>query len=262
MDQQRNLLSEREGKQLRALARRKVRDAEGRFLAEGVRVVEDLLAAPVETEWICASSSLGDSARGAALLRSASERRIPLRLVPDRDLQALAPTEHSQGVIAVARTPRHEWEGSLPASGRSVVLLLDAIQDPGNVGTVARTAEALGAAALVVLPGTADPWNPKSVRAAAGSLFRLPVLAASWEEAAVRLRKAQYRLLAAEAGGDSPAGAGGRVGLVMGNEGAGLSAGVRSDVDGAIGVPIRGRAESLNVAAAAAILLYELTREE
>lgn len=260
MDQQRDALSEREGKQLRGLARRKVRQAEGRFLAEGVRVVEDLLTSSLETEWICAASSLVDSDRGAALLRTVAERQIPLRLVPDRNLQALAATEHSQGVVAVARTPRHEWDRVLAASGRSVLLLLDGVQDPGNVGTLARTAEALGASAVVTLPGTADPWNPKAVRAAAGSLFRLPVLGGDWETAAARLRAAGYRLLAAEAGGAPASGAGDRVGLVMGNEGAGLSEAVRSDVDGTVGVPIRGRAESLNVAAAAAILLHELIR--
>lgn len=260
MDQQRDTLSEREGKQLRGLARRKVREAEGRFLAEGMRVVEDLLASSLHTEWICASSSLGDTDRGAALLRAASERGIPLRLLPERDVQALTLTEHSQGVVAVARTPRHEWERSVPDAGRSVVLLLDAVQDPGNVGTLARTAEALGVAALIILPGTADPWNPKAVRAAAGSLFRLPVLSGDWEVLALRLREAGYRLLAAEAGGERPGRAGERVGLVMGNEGAGLSDVVRAEMDGTVGVPIRGRAESLNVAAAAAILLHELTR--
>lgn len=260
MDQRRSTLSEREEKQLRSLARRKIREAEGRFLAEGVRVVEDLVASPVRTEWLCVSSTFQDMPRGAALLRQAEERGIPIRVVLERQLRVLAPTEHSQGVLAVARTPGAAWEEVLPPEGRSVVLLLDAVQDPGNVGTLARTAEALGAAALVILPGTADPWNPKAVRAAAGSMFRLPVLAGSWREVADRLRAAGYRLLAADAAGDPPPPPGGRVALVMGNEGAGLSREVREGVDGTVAVPIRGRAESLNVAAAAAILLHELTR--
>ena len=187
-------------------------------------------------------------------------RGIPVRVVSERELLALAPTEHSQGLIAVARTPGQDWEEVLAPQGRSVVLVLDAVQDPGNVGTLARTAEALGVGALVVLPGTADPWNPKAVRAAAGSLFRLPVLAGSWSEVADRLRSGGYRLLAADAAGEPPPPAGGRVARVMGNEGAGLSAEVRAGVEGTIAVPIRGRAESLNVAAAAAILLHELTR--
>lgn len=260
MDQRRTTLSEREQKQLRGLARRKIREVEGRFLAEGIRVVEDLLNSPLQTDWLCASSTLEDAPRGARLLGEAAQRGIPIRVVPERDLLALAPTEHSQGVLAVARTPRAAWDEVLPSEGRSVVLLLDSVQDPGNVGTLARTAEALGVTALVSLTGTADPWNPKAVRAAAGSLFRLPVLAGDWPEAMERLRGAGYRLLAADAGGVPPPEPGGRVALVMGNEGAGLSAAVRAGVDGTVAVPIRGRAESLNVAAAAAILLHELTR--
>jgi RNA methyltransferase, TrmH family len=140
------------------------------------------------------------------------------------------------------------------------VLLLDAVQDPGNLGTLVRTAEALGVAAVVALPGTVDPWNAKAVRSAAGSLFRVPVLPATWKEARARLAGSGYRLLAAEVGGAPVAAVHGRVGLVVGNEGAGLSAAVRAGVDGRVGIPLQGRAESLNVAAAAAILLYELMR--
>lgn len=260
MDQRRDGLSDREEKLLRALQRRRKRQAESRFLAEGVRVVEDLLASPLRVEWVLAATSLGDSPRGAALVRAIEERALPLRRIGDDAFLRLAATEHAQGVLAVAQMPGFAWEVLVQDAPTSVVLLLDAVQDPGNLGTLARTAEALGAAGLVVLPGTVDPWNPKSVRAAAGSLFRIPVIAASWDEARARLREAGYRLLAAEAGGDAPLSARGRVGLVVGNEGAGISPEVRASADGTVGVPIRGRAESLNVAAAAAILLYELTR--
>lgn len=260
MDQRRASLSEREEKQVRALQRRKKRQEEGLFLAEGVRVVEDLLDSPAEVEWVLAASSLEDSGRGATLIGGVERRRIPLRVIPDDLFLKLAPTEHSQGVLAIARVPRSEWGAVESAAERQVVLLLDAVQDPGNLGTLTRTAEALGAAAVVVLPGTVDPWNPKAVRAAAGSLFRMPILTSSWADAQERLRAAGYRLLAAEAGGAQAEQGQGRVGLVLGNEGAGISPEIRAAVDGTIGVPLRGRAESLNVAAAAAILLYELTR--
>ncbi len=112
----------------------------------------------------------------------------------------------------------------------------------------------------MALPGTVDPWNSKSVRAAAGSSFRLPIVAAGWGEAAAWLRGHGFELLAAAAGGD-PAGPGAeRAALVVGNEGAGVSPEVGEGVDRIVGIPLRGRAESLNVAAAAAILLYELSR--
>lgn len=261
MDQRRDGLSEREGKQLRALQRRRKRRDEERFLAEGVRVVEDLLASSLQVDWILASSSLEDNPRGAALVEAVQRRELPLRRVADDAFQKLAATEHAQGVLAVARQPDSGWESLLRAAPPSVVLLLDAVQDPGNLGTLVRTAEALGVAGVLALPGTVDPWNAKSVRSAAGSLFRVPVLASTWEEAQERLRGAGYRLLAAEAGGGAPPEPGGRIGLIVGNEGAGISPYVRASVDGTVGIPLRGRAESLNVAAAAAILLHELTRE-
>jgi TrmH family RNA methyltransferase len=105
-----------------------------------------------------------------------------------------------------------------------------------------------------------DPWNPKSIRAAAGSSFRVPILQASWEESLEWMRPHGYRVLAAQAGGDPVQPGMGKVGLVVGNEGAGISEDVRASADGTVGIPLKGRAESLNVAAAAAILLYELTR--
>lgn len=260
MDQRRVAPSEREEKQVRRLQRRKNRQAEGRFLAEGVRVVEDLLASPLTTEWVLAASSLEDSQRGADLLEEVQRRVLPLRVLPEERFLKLAPTEHSQGVLAIARVPTFGWADISVAEPSSVVLLLDAIQDPGNLGTLVRTAEALGVEAIVTLPGTVDPWNPKSVRSAAGSLFRVPIVAASWQAAAEQLRSRGYRLQGADMAGAPPRSGGGGVGLVMGNEGTGLSPEVREGLDGTIGIPLRGRAESLNVAAAAAILLYELTR--
>ena len=261
MDQRNSGLSEREEREVRALQRRKKRQAEGRFLAEGVRVVEDLLASPLTVRWVLAASSLGDSDRGAELLRQVDRRALPLRLVDSHTFQRLAATEHSQGVIAVAETPQPDWQVVESVGPDAVVVLLDAVQDPGNVGTLARTAEALGAAALISLPGTVDPWNPKAVRAAAGSLFRLPILESGWAKAAEHLRASGFRILASEVGGDRPPHERGPIGLVLGNEGAGVSPEVRAGCDGSIGVPLRGRAESLNVAAAAAILLYELTQK-
>lgn len=260
MDQSRERPSQRQEKQLRALQIRRRRRQEERFLAEGVRVVEDLLASALEVEWLCVSSALEDNGRGAALLRAAEARRLEVRQLPEREFAVLAATEQPQGVVAVVKQPRVSWPSFEGAGAGTVVLLLDGVQDPGNLGTLVRTAEALGIGAVVALPGTVDPWNPKVVRAAAGSLFRVPVIESGWDEAVEVLRAAGFRLLGAEVGGVAPAPVSGLVGLVLGNEGAGLSERVRGGVDGVLGIPLRGRAESLNVAAAAAILLYELTR--
>ena len=219
------------------------------------------MASPLAIEWAAVASSLEDSERGRALLAALEARAPRVRRLTDTEFSAHAATDTPQGVLAVAAVPR--W--GLDDLGRAphepaVVLVLDAVQDPGNFGTLVRSAEALGAAGVVVLPGTVDPWNPKSIRAAVGSSFRLPLVAAEWEEAAAWLRGAGFRLLAGAMGGDPPRGSVGRAALVVGNEGAGVSERVLAAVDEVVGIPLRGRAESLNVAAAAAILLYELTR--
>ncbi|HEY0025716.1 MAG TPA: RNA methyltransferase [Longimicrobium sp.] len=255
------MLSRREERLLRSLRLRKHREAEGLFVAEGVRAVEDLLLhSPLEVRFAAASSSLGDTPRGQSLAEAIHKRGIDLREVGDAALRELAGTGTPQGILAVAEIPPGGL-GRIRVSGRTVVLVLDAVQDPGNFGTLARTAEALGAAGVVALTGTVDPWNPKCVRAAMGSTFRLPVAEAGWEEAGAWLAEHGFRTLASAAGGDPvPRPAPARAALVVGNEGAGISGETRARADLVVGIPLRGRAESLNVAAAGAILLYELLR--
>lgn len=256
------MLSRREERLLRSLRQRKAREQEGLFLAEGVRAVEDLLASPLPVRLAVAASSLGDTPRGQALLDVLAARGVALRETGDRELAALADTETPQGILAVAPIPAAGLDAFRAADHDPFVLLvLDAVQDPGNFGTLARTAEALGAAGLVALPGTVDPWNPKSVRAAMGSTFRLPVVEAGWDDLGPYLRAQGVETLAAVVGGEPLGDARPRrAALVLGNEGAGVGDETRARADRAVGIPLRGRAESLNVAAAGAILLHELLR--
>ena len=253
-------LSAREQKLLRGLARRKVRASEGCFLAEGVRVVEDLLASPLRTRLLVASSTLEDSDRGAALLQTAMCAGVPVRRVEQTLFAQFAETETPQGVLAVAEMPRADLAALLEGNGDAVLLALDGVQDPGNFGVLVRTAEALGARGVIALPGTVDPWNPKAVRSAVGSSFRVPIASAEWPELAEAARGAGFQVLASAAGGEPLGTPPGRALLVMGNEGAGVSAEALAHADRVVGIPLRGRAESLNVAAAAAILLHELLR--
>lgn len=255
------MLTSRQNKELRALRSRKGRAESGRFLAEGVRVVEDLLSSPLTVHWAVCASSLEDSERGRRLTAELETRGLVRGVLADRDFASLAATDTPQGVVAVAEIPERDL-GSLDLPDRSVLLVLDAVQDPGNFGTLVRSAEALGAAGVVALPGTVDPWNPKSVRAAAGSSFRIPVAQAPWEEVERFLRDQGIAIFGAAVEGRPVAPLRqGRAAVVVGNEGAGLTREVREAVDEIIGIPLRGRAESLNVAAAAAIILYELTRQ-
>lgn len=255
------MLSNRERKELLHLRDRKGRQALGRFVAEGVRLVEDLAASPLTLRWAAASSPLEDTPRGAALLRALHAREIPVHRIPEAEFAAISGTEAPQGVLAVADVPRFRLENLRLGGGRAVLLALDAVQDPGNFGTLTRTAEAFGASGVIALPGTVDPWNPKCVRAAMGSSFRLPIIETAWDLLEPALREHAYTILAADAGGAAiPRPAPPRALLVLGNEGGGISARARARADRIVGIPLRGRAESLNVAAAGAILLHELLR--
>ena len=253
--------SRREQKQLRALRQRKNREAEGLFLAEGVRAVEDLAASVLSIRFAVASSSLEDDARGRDLLQALAAKHVATDVVSEAELREHAATDSPQGIVAIAEIPRWALDDLAPSKMPAAIVVLDAVQDPGNFGTLVRTAEALGASGVVALPGTVDAWNPKAVRSAMGSSFRLPIVEAGWEALEPWLRGRGFAILAAAAGGDAiSADPSRRAALVLGNEGAGISPETARRADRVVGIPLRGRAESLNVAAAGAILLHELLR--
>jgi RNA methyltransferase, TrmH family len=253
-------LSRAEERLVLGLGRRRRRADERLFVAEGVRVVEELLAAGVVPHLAAVSPSLEDTGRGRRLsdrLRQAAT----VRALTDGELGRLAHTRSPQGVLVVAEIPARGLDEVRPGAV-APALVLDAVQDPGNIGTLARSAAAFGCQLLACLPGTVDPWNAKSVRASAGALFRLPVVEAGVAELWDWLDRHDFVVLGADAGGD-PLGrthAAGRTALVVGNEGSGLGDEVRARCHRLVAVPMAGDTESLNVAVAAGILLYDLTR--
>lgn len=254
-------LTRAEERLLRSLSQRRNREGEGLFVAEGVRAVEDLAASGLALRFAVVSSTLEDTPRGAELRGALASAGVRVRETGERELRDLAGTEHPQGVIAVAEIPRRELEALAVDGDPSAVLVLDAVQDPGNFGTLVRTAEALGAVGVIALPGTVDPWNAKSVRAAMGSSFRLPIVPAGWDRAASFLREQGVEIVAAVVGAEPlPSPPPRRAALVLGNEGAGVSGETLAHATLRAGIPLRGRAESLNVGAAGAILLHELLR--
>jgi RNA methyltransferase, TrmH family len=255
------MLSKAEIKRLQALARRAERQRTGLFLAEGVRAAEDLLVSPIVPRLALIAPSLEDTGRGAAVA-AALRGRVRVEEVADHELARVAATESPQGVVIAAEIPSRALE-AVTLAERALVVLLDAVQDPGNFGTIVRCADAFGASLVCALPGTVDPWNPKAVRAAAGSSFRVPVVETDTATAIAHLRASGFRVLGAAADGRpvETLAASPRTALILGNEGAGLGVAARAGLDATVAVPILGAAESLNVGVAAGILLYLLSRE-
>jgi TrmH family RNA methyltransferase len=228
-------------------------------VAEGVRAVEELLRSPIAPMGVLVAPQLLEAPRGVVLRETIAAAGCPVEEVGLREFHTAADTDSPQGVLAIAPIPARSLTHIAPADGLRLVVL-DALQDPGNVGTILRTAAALGATATVALPGTVDLWNAKVVRSAMGALFHHQCLAAGWDELDAFARRASLEFWAADAAG-APLGtvpAPARLGLVVGNEGAGLSAEARGRASRTVALPITSLVESLNVAVATGILLYEL----
>lgn len=226
---------------------------------EGTRAVSEALDAGVEPLFAVVSPSLESGASGrdlAARLAALCETAF----VDDATLGDLADTDHPQGVLLVCRQPRPDE--ALPDEGR--VLVLDAIQDPGNLGTLVRSAVAFAVDAVLCLDGSVDPWSPKAVRASAGTAFRVPIASAPLEEALGMLRDRGADVLAAGAEGQPPGEVFRRAStlsaLIIGNEGAGVRPALRAIARAVVAVPMAGPAESLNAGVAGSILMYEWTR--
>ncbi|MFC7246482.1 TrmH family RNA methyltransferase [Catellatospora aurea] len=243
------------------LHRRRDREKAGRFLAEGPQAVREALEAGAVREIFVTEDG---RARHRTLLRGAT-----FSVVNDEAMQSLADTVTPQGVIAVCDLLDVPLEAALARAPRLVAVAVE-IRDPGNAGTVLRTADAAGATAVIFAGDAVDPFNPKCVRASAGSLFHLDVVRAPDAAATLAaLREAGLRTLATSGYGatdlDDLADDGSLArptAWLFGSEAHGLPDDLRDAADAAVRVPIHGRAESLNLAAAAAVCLYASARAQ
>ncbi len=229
------------------------------FAAEGVRSVEELVRSGLNIRGALVAPQLMDAPRGANLRRQLEHSGVEVAEVSEKDFRSAAETDSPQGVLAIADVPSRTLDTlQLPSVCR--VLLLDGVQDPGNVGTILRTAAALGANATIALPGTVDLWNPKVIRSSMGAQFRHQAFHAGVEETLESLNRQSVKLWATGTEGNPLDGKGApaKLAIAVGNEGAGISSSIREKAERTVSLPISGDVESLNVAVAAGILLYEL----
>ena len=209
------------------------------FVAQGSQQLLDELSLPLETEVLA---------------------------VPPALLSSTLATETPQPVAALVQPRTWDWDHLL--SGRRnaapLIVALAGLQDPGNLGTILRSAEAFGATGVLSLPGTVSAWNPKAVRASAGSIFRVPMIAASMEECVLRLHEHDVTLWTTatrQAKEAHCADLARPVALIIGNEGNGVPHEIAAQADGSLTIPYPGPVESLNAAIATSVLLYEAARQ-
>ena len=248
-------------KELRKAMAASGRSAQGRVGIEGPHLIEEALRAGLRVTTIFIAQ---EDERLLSALRVPPEIEI-LRL-PAKLLDSALATETPQPIAALVEPPEWTWAHLLGArpKGAELVVVLAGIQDPGNLGTILRSAEAFGAAGAVSLPGTVSAWNPKAVRASAGSVFRVPLLAASERECLEELHEAGLKVLATTVHAAQPAelvDMAGPVALIIGNEGSGVADELAAKADARVTIPCPGPVESLNAAVAASVLLYEAARQ-
>lgn len=248
-------------RRLRALEDRG--EEEGLALLEGPKLLEEALTSQVEIVEVAASPRVEKSARGQRLVRELQAAGTSVRWVHEEVLATLSEAEASQGIVALARRPVFEREQLF--RGNSLVVVMVALQNPGNVGGLLRSAEAAGASGACLTEGAADPFSWKALRGSMGSAFRLPHLRqVRLEEALVWFKERGLRTVATVADGTKrydEADLRKPVALLFGNESAGLPEHVVRQADLRVTIPMHGGVESLNVGVAAGILLFEAARQ-
>ena len=230
------------------------RDADA-FVAEGVRLVEEALAADWPFRFVLAGETLSE--RGRELVEELEGRRVDVEQVSDPLLNSISETETSQGILAILN------HNPLPIPDEpSFILIPDLVRDPGNLGTLLRTAAAAGVQAAFLPPETADAFAPKVVRAGMGAHFRLPLLPLTWEQ--IRSRTSGLEVYLAEMEGTVScwqADFRPPLALIIGGEAEGASEQARRLASKQVYIPMPGKSESLNAAAAGAILMFEVVRQ-
>jgi TrmH family RNA methyltransferase len=254
-------------KAARRLLKRAFREQDKAFLAEGAPAVREALhhGARVRELFVTAAAEV----RHAEIVEYARERGIPVLRASGQVLAQLSQTVTPQGLVAVC-DPIDAALADVLGAGVRLAVLLAAVRDPGNAGTVVRTADAAGADLVAFADTCVDPYNGKSVRASAGSLFHLPIVRGGSVDSLVGpMRAAGLRVFAADGAGkddlddlDRSGELAGPTAWIFGNEAWGLPAEVAAAADRVVRVPIHGLAESLNLAAAAAVCLYASARAQ
>jgi len=233
-------------------------------LLDGAHLIGEARAAGMALEVVAFAA---DAAQGrlAPLAADCTEGGARVLTVSSSVLALMSPVKQPSGVIAIARLHPATIESAIAAGAPALVLLLDRIQDPGNVGAIVRSAEAFGATAVIRSPGTADPFGWKALRGSMGSAFRLPMAAAvSLDAPVAAARHAGLRIFATVARGGTPldrASLAGPAMILLGGEGPGLSEEMIERADARLTIAMRVPVDSLNVSVAAALIVYEASRQ-
>jgi TrmH family RNA methyltransferase len=245
-------------KELRAGLSRGMKTAQDHIAVEGLHLVQEAVKSGLRLETVFLQKGREE------LLLQLPSINAEILILSEDVFSSAAMTEHPQGVAALVEAPQFKMQAMFPSAPgpAPLVVIAAGLQDPGNLGTLVRSAEAFGATGMILLPGTVSLWNGKTLRASSGSAFRLPVVALDAGDAFKALRDHGVRILAAVArDGDREADLRGPTALLIGNEGSGLPEAWIAQADARLTIPFTGAVESLNAAIAGSVLLYDAMRQ-
>ncbi len=252
-------------KSLKSLERKKARAQTGLFLAEGARLVEQGLGQGWQAETVVIAADLAGRPQMEALARRAEARGARVVIAPERLMTAITHKDNAQSVVAAFRQRHLTLDDlTLPAQRPALFIALYEARDPGNLGTILRTADCAGATGVVLLETCCDPYSFEAVRASMGSVFDVPFATAGFDAFDTWRRAQGLSMTAASVNGalrHDAAPLGGPAILLMGNEQAGLPQAAEAACDTLALIPMRGGADSLNLAQATAIMVYEAWRQ-
>ncbi len=252
-------------KEVKLLKFRKHREDRGLFFIEGTRFVEEAVKEKTRIQKLFISDELYESGAAEGLLSDRYNIGYEIYILAKKLFKEISDTENPQGILAVIESDYFPI-GRLLSGEISFLVLLDSIQDPGNMGTIIRTADAAGVQGIIASKGCVDPYNPKVLRATMGSVFHIPVcLSADLAQTALTLKARGFKIYASHPEGsadyfDIPSWTNSAV--VIGNEANGISDDVARCADLLVKIPMAGRAESLNASVAGALLMYEALRNK
>jgi TrmH family RNA methyltransferase len=248
-------------KELRSAFSRAELTEAGDCAIEGLRIVEEAIRSGLRLHAVFFSESA--ETRAERLLPQIGAH-VETVVLPDKLFGSAVPSETPQGVAALVRYRQHSLEDVLGRIQAGPLVAVAGVQDPGNLGTILRSAEAFGAVGVLLGEGTVSPFNPKVVRGSAGSVFRLPAVRVKLGDALALLREQEVRLVATSSHKGTPlpeANLAGSIALFIGGEGAGVPRDLLAKVDETVAIPHTPQVESLNAGVAASIVLYEIARQ-
>ncbi len=248
-------------KHVKSLRFKKQRTKNLQFVVEGVRIIDECLKHNGDIEYIVYSEDLHTVRYGTDLLNKICEKDYVIYEVPSQLFNKIAATENPQGIMAVVNMKNITLENlRLKDDEELLFVILDRIQDPGNMGTIIRTSESAEADAVILTKGSVDPYNDKILRATMGAIFYLPIIQCKDDTWIEYLKERNVRLIAADLNTDKTyidIDYNGNIGIIIGNEANGIDEKILYNVDERVMIPILGKIESLNAAVAAGVLIYK-----